>query len=86
MSGLPSYIFDEAIAAFLENGVAAGADPDTLAQAIVDAVEHDDGRVHVLVGDDAQMFVDQYTSSTDAEMAAFYKEVLGLDSPAKVSA
>ena len=28
------------------------------------------------------MFVDQYTSSNDAEMAAFFKEVLGLAVPA----
>lgn len=78
----PYSAFDEAAYAFLANGVADGADPDTLAQAIVDAVEHDDGRVHVLVGDDAHMFVDQYMSSTDAEMLAFFKEVLGLAVPA----
>jgi NAD(P)-dependent dehydrogenase (short-subunit alcohol dehydrogenase family) len=81
----PYSTFDEAAFAFLAGGVAGGADPDTLAQAIVDAVDHDDGRVHVLVGDDAHMFVDQYMSSTDAEMAAFFKEVLGLAVPAKAT-
>ena len=80
----PYSAFDEAAYAFLAGGVAGGADPDTLAQAIVGAVDHDDGRVHVLVGDDANMFVDQYMSSTDAEMAAFFKEVLGLAVPAAV--
>jgi len=78
----PYGAFDEAAFAFLAGGVAGGADPDSLAQAIVDAVEHDDGRIHVLVGDDAHMFVDQYLSSTDAEMVAFFKEVLGLAVPA----
>ena len=81
----PYSTFDEAAFAFLAGGVAGGADPDTLAQAIVDAVDHDDGRVHVLVGDDAHMFVDQYMSSTDAEMAAFFKEVLGLAVPANAT-
>ena len=81
----PYSAFDEAAFAFLASGVAGGADPDTLAQAIVDAVDHDDGRVHVLVGDDAHMFVDQYMSSTDAEMAAFFKEVLGLAVPANAT-
>lgn len=80
----PYSVLDEAAYEFLAGGVAGGADPDTLAQAIVDAVDHDDGRVHVLVGDDANMFVDQYMSSTDAEMAAFFKEVLGLAVPAAV--
>ena len=54
---------------------------------IVDAVDHADGRIHFLVGDDANMFVDQYMSSTDGEMAVFFKEVLGLaDEPAQVLA
>lgn len=83
----PYSAFDEAAYAFLAGGVGGGADPDTLAQAIVDAVDHDDGRIHFLVGDDANMFVDQYMSSTDAEMAVFFKEVLGLaDEPAQVLA
>ena len=77
----PYRLYDEATTAFLENGISGGADPDTLARAIVDAVDHDDGRVHILVGDDANMFVDQYMSSTDAEMALFYKEVLGVAAP-----
>ncbi len=83
----PYSAFDEAAYAFLAGGVGGGADPDTLAQAIVDAVDHDDGRIHFLVGDDANMFVDQYMSSTDGEMAVFFKEVLGLaDEPAQVLA
>ena len=83
----PYSAFDEAAYAFLAGGVGGGADPDTLAQAIVDAVDHDDGRIHFLVGDDANMFVDQYMSSTDAEMIVFFKEVLGLvDAPAQVLA
>jgi NAD(P)-dependent dehydrogenase (short-subunit alcohol dehydrogenase family) len=81
----PYRAFDEALAAFIDNGVAGGADADTVAQAIVDAVDHDDGSLHVLVGEDAHMFVEQYTSSTDAEMAAFYKEVLGPDCVARVT-
>jgi NAD(P)-dependent dehydrogenase (short-subunit alcohol dehydrogenase family) len=76
---------DDAVGAFLENGCAGGADADTVAQAIVDAVDHDDGRVHILVGDDAHMFVAQQESSNDAEMAAFYKEVIGIETPAAVT-
>ena len=70
----------------LEKSVDGDADPDTLAEAIVDTVAHDDGRVHFVVGEDANVFHAQYASSTDAEMAAFYKEVLRLGSPAPVSA
>jgi NAD(P)-dependent dehydrogenase (short-subunit alcohol dehydrogenase family) len=81
----PYRVYDEAVAAFLENGCAAGADPDSAARAIVEAVEHDDGRIHFLVGGDAEMFVDTYESSNDAEMAAFYKQVLGIEAPATVS-
>lgn len=77
----PYRVYDGAAFAFLDNGVAGGADPDTLAQAIIDAVDHDDGRLHILVGDDANMFVDQDASSTDAEMSAFYKEILGVAAP-----
>jgi NAD(P)-dependent dehydrogenase (short-subunit alcohol dehydrogenase family) len=70
---------DDAVARFMDNGVATGADPDTVAQTIVDTVERDDGRVHIVVGDDAHLFLTQDRSSTDPEIAAFYKEVLGVD-------
>ena len=83
--GSPYRRLDEAVGTFLGNGIAGGADPETVAQAILDAVEHDDGRVHILVGDDAHMFVAQDGSSTDAEMAAFYREIIGIARPATLT-
>jgi NAD(P)-dependent dehydrogenase (short-subunit alcohol dehydrogenase family) len=44
---------DEAVGRFMDNGVAGGPDPDTVAQTIVDTVERD--RVHIVVGDDAHL-------------------------------
>jgi hypothetical protein len=35
------------------------------------------------VGHDAKLFLAQQASSTDAEMAAFYRQVLGLNAPAR---
>jgi NAD(P)-dependent dehydrogenase (short-subunit alcohol dehydrogenase family) len=79
----PYRTLDEAVTSFMDNGVAGGADADTVAEAVLAAVDRDDGHVHVPVGDDAHLFLAQQASSTDAEMAAFYRQVLGLDAPAR---
>jgi NAD(P)-dependent dehydrogenase (short-subunit alcohol dehydrogenase family) len=69
---------DDAVGAFMDGGIDGGADPETVARAILDAVDSPDGRVHVPVGDDAHAFLSQDRSSTDAEMAAFYALLLGI--------
>jgi NAD(P)-dependent dehydrogenase (short-subunit alcohol dehydrogenase family) len=74
----PYRAIDEVVVPFMENGVDDGADPETVAAAVVDAIDHDDGRVHFSVGADAEMFVAKNLSCSDAEMQALYREVLGL--------
>jgi hypothetical protein len=69
---------EEAMAAFMENGVAGGADAEAVAQAILDAVDDDDGPVHVLVGDEAHAFVHQDRTLSEQEMTAFFKELIGI--------
>jgi hypothetical protein len=68
----------------MEGGIAGGADAHLVAQVIVDAVDSDDGRLHVLVGEDAQFFVSQSQSLTEAELVALYKELIGIDTAAAV--
>ena len=70
--------FEDAVVRFMLDGVENGAEADTVARAVVEAIDHDDGRIHFLVGEDAEGFVAQDRSSTDAEIQAFYAEVLGL--------
>jgi len=82
----PYRILEDAVVAFMEGGIAGGADAHLVAQVIVDAVESDDGRLHVLVGDDAQFFVSQSQSLTEAELATFYKELIGVDTAAAADA
>ena len=81
----PYRTYDEAIIRFMETGVAGGADADTVAEAVVEAVDHDDGRVHILVGEDARMFLDKARSSSDADMHAFYNEVMGVKTATSVT-
>lgn len=68
---------EEAMAQFMENGVAGGGDAEAVAQAILDAVD-DDGPVHVLVGDEAHAFVHQDRTLSEQEMTAFFKELIGM--------
>ncbi|HZQ76871.1 MAG TPA: SDR family oxidoreductase [Acidimicrobiia bacterium] len=74
----PYRTLDEAVVRFMFDGVDGGADTDAVAAAVLDAIDHDDGRIHFLVGDDAEAFVAQDRASTDAELQAFYAEVLGV--------
>jgi NAD(P)-dependent dehydrogenase (short-subunit alcohol dehydrogenase family) len=82
----PYRTLEDAVVAFMDGGIAGAADAHLIAQVIVDAVERDDGRIHVLVGDDAQFFMSQSQSLTDAELAAFYKEAIGVDTAAAADA
>jgi NAD(P)-dependent dehydrogenase (short-subunit alcohol dehydrogenase family) len=82
--GSPYREAEEALVAFMEGGVDAGADAQSVADAIVEAVAADDGQVHVLVGEDAEFFVEQYQTLTEAGMVSFYEELLGLRVPAPV--
>ncbi len=74
----PYRTLDEAVVRFMFDGADQGAETEAVAEAVVDAIDNDDGRVHFLVGDDAEAFVAQDRASTDAEMRAFYAEVLGV--------
>ena len=74
----PYRTFDEAVTRFMIDGVDNGAEAETVARAVVDAVDDDGGRVHYLVGEDAEGFVAQDQAFNDQEMQAFYAEVLGV--------
>jgi NAD(P)-dependent dehydrogenase (short-subunit alcohol dehydrogenase family) len=73
----PYRTLEEAVVRFMLDGVDQGADTDAVAAAVLDAIDHDDGRVHFLLGEDAEAFFAQDRASTDAELQAFYAQVLG---------
>jgi hypothetical protein len=71
--------------AFFAGGVDGGAEAQDVANAVIEAVASDGGRIHVLVGDDAQFFVSQYQSLTEGEMVSFYEELIGIAAPLGVT-
>jgi NAD(P)-dependent dehydrogenase (short-subunit alcohol dehydrogenase family) len=75
---------DAAVVALMESVIACGVDPGTVANAVVDAVDSDDGRIHVLVGYDAEFLLNQYRSLSESEMTAFYKQLIGIKPPTPV--
>ena len=82
----PYRALDEAVVRFMLDGVDQGADTDAVADAVLDAIDHDDGRVHYLVGEDAEAFYAQDRASTDAEVQAFYAQVLGVEAATSTNA
>jgi NAD(P)-dependent dehydrogenase (short-subunit alcohol dehydrogenase family) len=80
----PYHMLDAAVVALMEGVVACGVDPGDVAAAVVDAVENDDGRIHVLVGYDAEFLLDQYRSLSEPEMTSFYKQLIGIKDPTPV--
>jgi NAD(P)-dependent dehydrogenase (short-subunit alcohol dehydrogenase family) len=77
----PYRALEDAVVAFYAGGVDGGADAQAVADAVVEAVVSDDGCIHVLVGKDAQFFVSQSKSLTEAEMISFYEELIGISTP-----
>jgi NAD(P)-dependent dehydrogenase (short-subunit alcohol dehydrogenase family) len=83
-NGSPYRTLDAAVVALMEGVIACGVDPETVANAIVDAVESDDGRIHVVVGYDAEFLLNQYRSLSESEMTSFYKQLIGINGPTPV--
>jgi NAD(P)-dependent dehydrogenase (short-subunit alcohol dehydrogenase family) len=81
----PYRTLDAAVVALMESVVACGLDPGTVANAVVDAVKSDDGRMHILVGYDAEFLLNQYRSLGESEMTSFYKQLIGIEAPTPVS-
>jgi len=77
----PYRTLDSAVVALMEGVVACGVDPGAVADAVVDAVENDDGRIHVLVGYDAEFLLDQHHSLSEPQMTSFYKQLIGIKAP-----
>ncbi|MGH8991531.1 MAG: SDR family oxidoreductase [Acidimicrobiia bacterium] len=82
----PYRVLDDAVVTFMEGGIAGGADAGSVPRAVLDAVDSDDERVHVVVGEDAEFFLGQQQSLSEAEMTAFYKDVLGIQTGVPVDA
>jgi NAD(P)-dependent dehydrogenase (short-subunit alcohol dehydrogenase family) len=78
-NGSPYRTLDAAVVALMEGVIACGVDPGTVANAVVDAVESDDRRIHVPVGYDAEFLLNQYRSLSESEMTSFYKQLIGIN-------
>jgi NAD(P)-dependent dehydrogenase (short-subunit alcohol dehydrogenase family) len=81
----PYRTLDCAVVALMENVVSSGVDAGVVADAVLDAVESDDGRTHVLVGYDAEFLLDQYHSLSEREMRSLYKQLIGIKNPTPVA-
>ncbi len=75
---------DAAVVALMERVVAWGLEAGAVADAVVDAVENDDGRIHILVGYDAEFVLGQYQSLSEPEMTSLYKQMIGIKAPTPV--
>jgi len=80
----PYRTLDAAVVATMETAVNSGGEPEAVADAVVDAVANDDGRIHVIVGYEAEFLLDQYQSLSEPEMTSFYKELIDMAAPAPV--
>jgi NAD(P)-dependent dehydrogenase (short-subunit alcohol dehydrogenase family) len=80
----PYRTLDAAVVALMEGVVACGVEAGAVADAVVDAVENDAGRTHILVGYDAEFVLDQYQSLSEPQMTSFYKQLIGIKAPTPV--
>lgn len=77
----PYRTLDAAVVATMESAVTFGGEASAVADAVVDAVANEDGRIHILVGYDAEFLLDQYQSLSEPEMTSFYKELIDSAQP-----
>jgi NAD(P)-dependent dehydrogenase (short-subunit alcohol dehydrogenase family) len=77
----PYQALDDAVVAFVSDGVASGGEAQEIADGIVEAVSRPDGPVHVLIGESAHWFLDQAQTRSEADMYSLYRELIGIAAP-----
>ena len=75
----PYRAYEQAIASFFDEAMKKAPDPQTVAEAIVAAVERpaDATAVHVLVGEDSEYFANAYRSMRESDYKAMVRPVYG---------